>query len=74
MAPPAAAQVSGCGKGCVNGRKAWGTRTSGSGRWSLTVPCHFRGANTAYGDGPGSIYATCPQTSYITGIKLRAEV
>lgn len=73
-AAPASAQVSGCSKGYVNANKAWGTCTSGSGAWSLTVQCYFWGANTAYGNGPGSIYATCPSASHITDIILRTQV
>lgn len=72
-ASPASAAVSNCSKGYVTGQKAWGTCRSGSGSWSLTVQCHYWGANTAYGWGPGSIYATCPQWSYITNITLRVN-
>jgi len=72
-AAPASAAVSQCSKGYVDGQKAWGTCTTGSGSWSLTVQCYYWGANTAYGNGPGSIYATCPNTSHITDIILRIE-
>lgn len=67
------AAVSHCSDGYVNGDKAWGTCRSGSGSWSLTVQCYYWGANTAYGNGPGSIYASCPDWSHITSIILRTQ-
>jgi hypothetical protein len=70
-ASPASAEVGNCSQGYVNGDKAWGTCTTGSGSWSLTVQCYDWGANTAYGNGPGSIYSTCPDFSHITSIKLQ---
>lgn len=73
FASPASAAVSNCSSGYVDGRKAWGTCTSGSGSWSLTVQCYYWGANTAYGNGPGTIYATCPNTSHITKIILNTQ-
>jgi hypothetical protein len=72
-ASPAFAAVSGCSHGYVNANKAWGTCTRGSGRWSLTVQCFAWGANTAHGNGPGTIYATCPGWSHVTKIILNAE-
>lgn len=44
---PASAAVSNCSHGYVSATKAWGTCTSGSGSWSLTVQCYLWGANTA---------------------------
>jgi hypothetical protein len=72
-AAPASAQVSGCSHGYVNANMAWGTCTTGSGHWSLTVQCYFWGANTAYGNGTGSIYATCPAASHVTNITLNTQ-
>jgi hypothetical protein len=72
-AAPASAAVAGCSHGYVSGTKAWGTCTRGTGNWSLTVQCYYWGANTAYGYGPGSIYATCPDFSHITSITLRVQ-
>lgn len=73
VASPASAAVYNCSKGYVNGDLAWGTCNSGSGSWSLTVQCYYWGANTAYGNGPGSIYAGCPSWSHITNIILNAQ-
>jgi hypothetical protein len=73
LASPASAAVSNCSSGYVNATMAWGTCRSGSGSWSLTVQCYYWGANTAYGNGPGSIYATCPGWSHITSIILRVQ-
>jgi hypothetical protein len=72
-ATSASAAVSGCSHGYVSATKAWGTCTNGTGSWSLTVQCYYWGANTAYGYGPGSIYATCPGWSHITSITLRVQ-
>lgn len=72
-AAPASAAVSGCSHGYVDGHKAWGTCTKGSGSWNLTVQCYYWGANTAYGSGPGTIYATCPNTSHITSVVLHTQ-
>jgi hypothetical protein len=69
----ASAAVSNCSSGYNTATKAWGTCRSGSGIWSLTVQCWYWGANTAYGNGPGTIYATCPSWSHITKITLRAQ-
>jgi hypothetical protein len=77
LAPASAAAVpaavTGCSHGLVSATKAWGTCTGGSGSWSLTVQCLAWGANTAYGNGPGSIYATCPSWSHVTSITLNAQ-
>jgi hypothetical protein len=72
-AAPASAAVSNCSQGFNNATTAWGTCDSGSGSWSLTAQCYDWGANTAYGNGPGSIYATCPSWSHVTNIILDAQ-
>ncbi|GAA4984792.1 hypothetical protein GCM10025734_07880 [Kitasatospora paranensis] len=71
---PAAAQVGNCSKGYNNANTAWGTCTTGSGAWSLTVQCYFWAAHTSYGNGPGSIYSSCPAQSHITNIILQTTV
>jgi hypothetical protein len=73
-AAPASAQVSGCSDGYNNANTAWGHCNSGSGSWSLTVQCYFYPAHTSYGNGPGSIYASCPSPSHITNIILRTQL
>lgn len=73
VASPASAAVYNCSKGLVNANLAWGTCNSGSGAWSLTAQCYFWGANTAYGNGPGSIYASCPSWSHVTNIILNTQ-
>jgi hypothetical protein len=73
-ATPASAAVSNCSSGYNNAKTAWGHCSSGSGRWTLTVQCWGWGANTANGNGPGSIYASCsPSWSHITNIILNTQ-
>ncbi|MFC8172316.1 hypothetical protein [Streptomyces sp. NPDC057325] len=70
LATPASAAVGNCSKGYNNANTAWGTCKTGSGSWSLTVQCYFWAAHTSYGNGPGSIYSSCPTQSHITNIIL----
>lgn len=72
-ASPATAAVSNCSSGLNNATQAWGHCSSGSGSWTLTVQCYFWGANTAYGWGPGSIYATCPSWSHVSNWYVRTQ-
>jgi len=72
-AAPASAAVSNCSYGYNNANTAWGHCDSGSGSWSLTVQCYYEGAHTSYGNGPGSIYASCPSPSHITNIILQTQ-
>jgi hypothetical protein len=72
-ATPANAAVSNCSDGLNNAQTAWGHCSSGGGSWSLTVQCYYWGAQTSYGSGPGSIYASCPGGSYVTNIILNAQ-
>ncbi|MEU6476679.1 hypothetical protein ABZ858_07260 [Streptomyces sp. NPDC047017] len=72
-ATPAAAAVTGCTKGYNNANTAWGHCSSGSGHWTLTVQCYFWAAHTSDGNGPGTIYSSCPAQSHITNIILSTD-
>jgi hypothetical protein len=67
------AAVGNCSHGLNTATKAWGTCTTGSGKWTLTAQCFAWGANTANGNGPGSIYATCPSWSHVTNVILNVQ-
>lgn len=67
---PASASVYNCRGGYVSATTAWGTCSNGGGwnGFSLTVQCYYWGANTVYGNAPGTLYASCPSWSHVTRI------
>jgi hypothetical protein len=70
-ATPAAAIASNCVSGPVNSTKAWGQCRSASGGWGgfkLTVNCYYWPQQSAYGQAPQTIWASCPSWSRVTGI------